>query len=282
MASASEALTQRVASETVAEAGGARMETTPDINEPPSPRVIKRYANRKLYDTRDSRYVTLLQIAEYVKGGEDVTIIDNTTKEDLTNATLAQIVYEAERNSGDKPGPKTMGTLRSLIQNGGELIQTQSERLITTLREGPMGKLIARRDAGDTERPEPKQAEPRQVEPRSAEAKSTEAKSTESKSTESRQENVEERSERKNLLLHPKEAIDELQRLADERVRVVLGTAIQSVHQLQSEVMRLHARIEELEQKLVEVQKRRSGGDLGDEGSGASHRENGRTGTERS
>jgi polyhydroxyalkanoate synthesis repressor PhaR len=272
MASASEALTQRVASGTVAEAGGARMETTPNINEPPSPRVIKRYANRKLYDTRDSRYVTLLQIAEYVKGGEDVTIIDNTTKEDLTNATLAQIVYESERNSGDKPGPKTMGTLRSLIQNGGELIQTQSERLITTLREGPMGKLIARRDAGDTERPEPKQAEPRQAEPRSAEAKSPE----------SRQENVEERSERKNLLLHPKEAIDELQRLADERVRVVLGTAIQSVHQLQSEVMRLHARIEELEQKLVEVQKRRSGGDLGDEGSGASHRENGRTGTERS
>ena len=45
----------------------------------PLPRVIKRYSNRKLYDTRDSRYVTLLQIAEMVRGGEEVQIIDNTT-----------------------------------------------------------------------------------------------------------------------------------------------------------------------------------------------------------
>jgi predicted nucleic acid-binding Zn-ribbon protein len=198
-----------------------------------------------------------------VKSGEDVTIIDNTTKEDLTNATLAQIVYEAERNSGDKPGPKTMGTLRSLIQNGGELIQSQSERLISTLREGPMGKLIARRDA-----------EPEKVEAK-AEPK-IEAK------PEPAEEKPEEKSERKNLLLHPKEAIDELQRMADERVRVVLGTAIQSVHQLQGEVMRLHARIEELEQKLVEVQKRRGGTEGGDDASGPTHRETGSSGSDRS
>lgn len=242
------------------------METTPNTNESKSPRVIKRYANRKLYDTRDSRYVTLQQIAEYVKSGEDVTIIDNTTKEDLTNATLAQIVYEAERNSGDKPGPKTMGTLRSLIQNGGELIQSQSERLMSTLREGPMGKLIARRDA-EAEKTEAK-AEAKDAKP---EAKPEPA-----------DEKAEEKSERKNLLLHPKEAIDELQRLADERVRVVLGTAIQSVHQLQGEVMRLHARIEELEQKLVEVQKRRTAADGGDEASGPTHRESGSSGSDRS
>lgn len=240
------------------------METTPNTNESKSPRVIKRYANRKLYDTRDSRYVTLQQIAEYVKSGEDVTIIDNTTKEDLTNATLAQIVYEAERNSGDKPGPKTMGTLRSLIQNGGELIQSQSERLMSTLREGPMGKLIARRD------PEPEKAEAK-GEPK-AEAKPEVAE----------EKSLDEKSERKNLLLHPKEAIDELQRMADERVRVVLGTAIQSVHQLQGEVMRLHARIEELEQKLVEVQKRRAGTEGGDEASGPTHRESGSSGSDRS
>jgi polyhydroxyalkanoate synthesis repressor PhaR len=239
------------------------METTPNTNEPKSPRIVKRYANRKLYDTRDSRYVTLQQIAEYVKRGEDVTIIDNTTKEDLTNATLAQIVYEAERNSGDKPGPKTMGTLRSLIQNGGELFQSQSERLMSTLREGPMGKLIARRDAAEADKVEAK-AEPKiEAKPEAAEEK------------------AEERSERKNLLLHPKEAIDELQRLADERVRVVLGTAIQSVHQLQGEVMRLHARIEELEQKLVEVQKRR-GGIEGDDASGPTHRATGSSSSDRS
>src|SRR4051794_12277240 len=57
-------------------------------------RVIKRYSNRKLYDTKDSRYVTLLQIAEMVRSSEEVQIIDNNTKEDLTEVTLAQIIYE--------------------------------------------------------------------------------------------------------------------------------------------------------------------------------------------
>lgn len=195
------------------------MQTTP--TERSSARVIKRYANRKLYDTRDSRYVTLQQIAEFVRGGEDVAIIDNTTKEDLTNATLAQIVYEAEKNSGEARKAGTMGTLRDLIQNSGE-------RLMSTLREGPVGKLIARRE-GEPEDPKELAA--------AKEAAAKEAK--------------------KNLLLSPKDAIDELQRLADDRVQAVLGTAIHSVHQLQSEVKRLQSRIEELEQKLVAVQQRR-------------------------
>ena len=61
-------------------------------------RIIKRYANRKLYDTQASRYVTLDQIAELVRAGEDVQVIDNTSKEDLTSVTLAQIILENERN----------------------------------------------------------------------------------------------------------------------------------------------------------------------------------------
>ena len=65
------------------------------------PRLIKRYANRKLYDTRDSRYVTLQQIAEFVRRGDDVQIIDNKSKEDLTNVTLAQIIYEEEKKGGE-------------------------------------------------------------------------------------------------------------------------------------------------------------------------------------
>ena len=66
---------------------------------PLSRRVIKRYSNRKLYDTKDSRYVTLLQIAEMVRGGEEVQIIDNNTKEDLTEVTLAQIIYEEKKRT---------------------------------------------------------------------------------------------------------------------------------------------------------------------------------------
>ena len=200
---------------------------------PIAARIIKRYANRKLYDTRDSRYVTLQQIGEFVRDGQDVKIIDNTSKEDLTSATLAQIVYEAEKNNPETAKAGTMGTLRDLIQNSGE-------KLISTLREGPMGKLIARREEGaPLEKPVP-------VEKPAAVALDP---------------------QRKNLLMHPKDAIDELQRLADERVNVVLGTAIQSVHQLQNEVRRLQGRIEELETKLVAVQQRRgqAGDDVGRE-----------------
>lgn len=189
-------------------------------------RVIKRYANRKLYDTRDSRYVTLLQIAEYVRQGEDVSIIDNTTKEDLTNITLAQIVYEEERKGGEdtRRGSPTMSTLRGLIQQSGE-------RIMTTLREGPVGKLIARRED------EPTAPEPAAV----VEAPAATAEPT--------------KSDRR--IMSVKEAFDELQRLADDRIRSVLGVAITHVHNLQSEVKHLQGRIEDLEQKLVAAQKRR-------------------------
>jgi polyhydroxyalkanoate synthesis repressor PhaR len=201
-----------------------------------SARVIKRYANRKLYDTHDSRYVTLLQIAEFVRGGEDVSIIDNTTKEDLTNVTLAQIVYEEERKTGEearKTSP-TVSTLRGLIQHSGE-------RLMTTLREGPVGKLMARREGEAAVEPEPAVSEPVGPAPKGD----------------------------RRLLMSPKEAFDELQRLADDRIRSVLGVAISHVRDLQSEVKRLQARIDELEHKLIAAQQKRRDVDPKDEEAGA-------------
>jgi polyhydroxyalkanoate synthesis repressor PhaR len=60
-------------------------------------RVVKRYSNRKLYDTKDSRYVTLLEVARLVRAGEDVQVIDNATKEDKTDVTLALIISEELR-----------------------------------------------------------------------------------------------------------------------------------------------------------------------------------------
>ncbi len=59
-------------------------------------RVIKRYANRKLYDTHDSKYVTLDRIAELVRNGEEVKVLDNKSQKDLTKVTLAQIIYEEQ------------------------------------------------------------------------------------------------------------------------------------------------------------------------------------------
>jgi polyhydroxyalkanoate synthesis repressor PhaR len=95
-------------------------------------RIIKRYSNRKLYDTRDSRYVTLLQIADMVRAGEDVQIIDNATKEDKTEVTLALIISEELKS---QPRSVPLGTLR-------ELIHQRGEKLLTQLREGPIGRLI--------------------------------------------------------------------------------------------------------------------------------------------
>ena len=98
-------------------------------------RVIKRYANRKLYDTRDSRYVTLDRIAELVRNGEEVKVLDNRSKRDLTKVTLAQIIYE-EQKSGNATA-WSVSSLRGFIQDG-------RERLLSTLKEGPVGKLVGR------------------------------------------------------------------------------------------------------------------------------------------
>lgn len=95
-------------------------------------RIVKRYSNRKLYDTRESRYVTLLQIAEMVRAGEEVQIIDNATKDDLTEVTLAQIIYEEQKHH----------TRQVPLQTLRDLIHQRGERLITQLRDSPLGRLI--------------------------------------------------------------------------------------------------------------------------------------------
>ena len=104
-------------------------------------RIIKRYSNRKLYDTKDSRYVTLLQIAEMVRGGEEVQIIDNNTKDDLTEITLAQIIYE-EQKAHSRSVP---------LQTLKELIHARTEKVLADLREGPIGRLIPGVEAGGGE-----------------------------------------------------------------------------------------------------------------------------------
>ena len=60
--------------------------------------VIKRYSNRKLYDTQESRYVTLEEIEEMIRTGREIAVVDAASGEDLTSVTLAQIILENERN----------------------------------------------------------------------------------------------------------------------------------------------------------------------------------------
>lgn len=78
-------------------------------------KIIKRYQNRKLYDTDASCYVTLDEIAEMIQQGEEVTVVDNRNQKDITAATLTQIIFEKQKRS-DSPVP--ISTLRHIIQQG--------------------------------------------------------------------------------------------------------------------------------------------------------------------
>jgi polyhydroxyalkanoate synthesis repressor PhaR len=77
--------------------------------------VIKRYSNRKLYDTQESRYVTLDEIEEMIRSGREISVVDAASGEDLTSVTLTQIILEAERNHrGNLP----TAFLHQLIKHG--------------------------------------------------------------------------------------------------------------------------------------------------------------------
>jgi polyhydroxyalkanoate synthesis repressor PhaR len=80
--------------------------------------LIKRYANRKLYNTETSRYITLKGIAELIEAGSDVRVIDNETGEDITSVTLSQILVDSERTNRSVPGT----LLSELIQRGGDVL----------------------------------------------------------------------------------------------------------------------------------------------------------------
>ncbi len=163
-------------------------------------RVIKRYSNRKLYDTKDSTYVTLLNIAEMVRAGEDVQIIDNATKEDKTDVTLALIISEELKA---RPRGIPLATLKALIRN-------RSGKLISQLREGPIGKLMPK-DAEEGEEgsmPELKEG------PKGLRA-----------------------------------TIEQWQATIDERIRAVLPD-FKAFRELQQEVARLKERLDQLESKL--------------------------------
>lgn len=62
-------------------------------------RIIKRYQNRKLYDTHQSCYVTLEEIAQIIREGNEIQVIDNKTKNDITYQTQIQLLFDQEKKS---------------------------------------------------------------------------------------------------------------------------------------------------------------------------------------
>lgn len=85
------------------------------------PVVIKKYANRRLYNTGTSTYVTLEDLAEMVKRGEEFTVNDAKTGEDITHLVLTQIIFELENRDGQNMLPVSF--LRQLIAFYGDQMQ---------------------------------------------------------------------------------------------------------------------------------------------------------------
>jgi polyhydroxyalkanoate synthesis repressor PhaR len=83
--------------------------------------VIKKYANRRLYNTGTSTYVTLEDLADMVKKGEDFVVYDAKTGEDITRQVLTQIIFEQENKEGQNLLPSAF--LRQLIRFYGDSMQ---------------------------------------------------------------------------------------------------------------------------------------------------------------
>jgi len=77
-------------------------------------RLIRRYANRKLYDTVDSQYVTLQQLAALIRQGDEIQVIAHGTNADITTSTMAQIIFEEEKKTPRLPAQ----ALREIIVSG--------------------------------------------------------------------------------------------------------------------------------------------------------------------
>jgi polyhydroxyalkanoate synthesis repressor PhaR len=192
-------------------------------------RIIKRYANRKLYDTQHSKYVTLEQIAEMIRHGDDVQIVDNKTKEDLTSVTLAQIIFEEEKK---QKSFLPLQAMRHLIQNGGDSISqlvSQAQRKVQDI--------LPRKGEGDEDEVETLD----DVETLSADAGNTEKNSLK---------------ELREWVASSQRNIEEWQKKMDGRIRnVVVGGLAPPLSAIQSDVANLAARIAELEAKLTRFAK---------------------------
>jgi polyhydroxyalkanoate synthesis repressor PhaR len=188
-----------------------------------SRRIIKRYSNRKLYDTRQSRYVTLLQIAEMVRAGEDVQIIDNASKEDKTDVTLALIISEELKA---RPRAIPLATLKALIRHRGG-------KLLTQLRESPIGRLMPREDNF-----------PREDHPGMDQSLATDAPITDAAG------NAEDANVSKEQHGALRRTIEQWQHTIDERIRAVVPHYA-AIQELQGVVEQLSKRLEELEKRVA-------------------------------
>ncbi|HVS13610.1 MAG TPA: polyhydroxyalkanoate synthesis regulator DNA-binding domain-containing protein [Thermoanaerobaculia bacterium] len=97
-------------------------------------RLIRRYESRKLYDTEESRYVSLEEVAAFVRGGQQVMVVESATDEDVTAQTLAQVILEEGRSGRRRWSPEILHELlrrgERTLSSGVEQVQNGVDRLI--------------------------------------------------------------------------------------------------------------------------------------------------------
>jgi polyhydroxyalkanoate synthesis repressor PhaR len=197
----------------------------------PETRIIKRYANRKLYDTEHSRYVTLDQISEMIRNGDDVKIVDNKTKEDLTTVTLAQIIFEEEKKQRSF---LPLNAMRNIIQSGGEWF-AEAQRRVQSILPGKRKDDPAEQDGKDVEGPAVESSEP------------ADEAMVKKRSLASLREWVDQSRHR----------LDEWQKQVDGKIRSTIDNISQTISpwaSINKDVKTLADRIEELEAKLRELE----------------------------
>src|SRR5688500_11041613 len=101
--------------------------------------VIKRYSNRKLYDTQESRYVTLEEIEEMIRAGREISVVDAGSGEDLTSVTLTQIILENERT---RRASLPAAFLHQLIKHG----ESWQDFVQKSMRSSLEGMISSQRD----------------------------------------------------------------------------------------------------------------------------------------
>ena len=120
------------------------------------PRLIKRYGSRKLYDTSESRYVSLDEVATFVRSGDEVHVVENKTGHDVTTAVLTQIISEEGRSGNGVLSP---GFLHDLLRVGERAVKagedvvgagiTQARRNVDDLARIAVDKIRPQAGTGD-------------------------------------------------------------------------------------------------------------------------------------
>ena len=103
-------------------------------------RLIKRYDNRKLYDKQDGKYISHEEIAQLIRKGEQIRVIDNATRRDITSQTLTQIILEE-----GKHGKNLLSSdmLHEIIRRGGSFLE-ESVKLVRTRLDSWVPEPISR------------------------------------------------------------------------------------------------------------------------------------------